>query len=56
MSQLSKYNKFWVALGAALAVTGAALSDGVLSTAEIVQIVVAFAGAAGVYMATNSAS
>lgn len=50
---MQKYNKFWVALGAALAVTGAALSDGALSGSEIVQIIAAFAGSLGVYQAKN---
>lgn len=50
---LQKYNKFWVALGAALAVTGAALSDGIITGSEGVQIGTAFIAAAGVFFATN---
>jgi hypothetical protein len=45
--------KFFVALGVALGILAAALSDGTVSTAEWVQIAIGFLGAAGVYKATN---
>lgn len=46
--------KFLVALTAALGVLAVALSDGTVSTAEIIQIVIAFAGALGVYGVSNA--
>lgn len=50
---LSKYNKLWVALAAALTVLGSSLADGGLTTAEIVGVVAAFVGAIGVYQVSN---
>lgn len=51
---INKYKKFIVALGAALVVLGAALSDGVLTMTEMVQVGAAFLGALGVFQARNS--
>lgn len=45
--------KFCIALTAALVVLAAALADGIVSTAEWVQIAAAFLGASGVYRARN---
>jgi hypothetical protein len=50
---LGTYSKFWVALGAALAVAGIALSDGVITPTEWLQIGIAFVGALGVRQVTN---
>lgn len=52
-SGMSKYAKFIVALGAALGVLAAALADGALSATELVQVVLAFLGAIGVYSVKN---
>lgn len=51
---MSKYNKFLVALGVALGVLGTALSDGTVTPAEAVAVVVAFVGAFGVRQVTNT--
>lgn len=51
---LTRYNKFWAALAAALVVLGAALSDGHVSGAEVVQILAAFLGSFTVYQVTNT--
>lgn len=46
--------KFLIALGAALGVLAAALSDGIVSAAEWVQIGLAFGGGIGVFAVPNS--
>lgn len=45
--------KFVVALGAALAILAAALTDDVVTTTEWVQVAIALLGAAGVYQIPN---
>lgn len=50
---MKRYKKALIALGAALAVTGAALSDGAISSTELLQIGAAFLGSLGVYQAKN---
>lgn len=45
--------KFLVALTAALAILAVALSDGVVTQSEIIQIVLAFLGSLGVYSIKN---
>lgn len=52
--QFVKYaKKFLIAVAAALGVAAAALSDGVVTPSEWVQIVLAALGALGVYRAAN---
>lgn len=46
--------KFCVALVAALGITATALSDGTINASEWIAIALAFAGALGVYQATNA--
>jgi hypothetical protein len=53
MKNISKYNKFWVALGAAFAALGAASTDGVITGGEASTVLLAFIGAAGVFFARN---
>ncbi len=53
-SNIQHYNKFLVALTAAFAVLVAALSDKVVTPAEVVQITGAFLGALGVYKVKNA--
>jgi len=50
---MTKYTKFFVALGAALAVLATALVDGTVTTSEAVQVTLAFLGALGVYQFPN---
>lgn len=55
---LKKYSfketrKFWVAVGAALGILGVALSDGIVNTSEIIQVVIAFGGSLGVFNVSN---
>lgn len=50
---MSKYRKFWVALGAACTVLATCLSDGALDWQEVAAAVVAFLGALGVYAVPN---
>lgn len=54
---LQKYNKLWVALGAALAQVAVVLNDtvspNVITTSEWVTVAIAFVGALGVYAIAN---
>lgn len=50
---MGKYTKFFVALGAALAVLATALSDGAVSGTEGISVALAFLGALGVYQLPN---
>lgn len=50
---MTKYTKFFVALGAALAVLATALADGAVTGTEGVQVALAFLGALGVYQFPN---
>lgn len=45
--------KFCVALTAALVILGAAVSDGVMTGPEWIQVIAAFLGALGVYQVAN---
>ena len=51
---VSYARKFCIALTAALGIVTIALADGVITGAEWIQIVIAFAGALGVYQAANT--
>ena len=55
---LQKYNKLWVALGAALAQVAVVLNDtvspNVITTSEWVTVAIAFVGALGVYAIANT--
>lgn len=50
---MSKYTKFFIALGAALGVLAAALADGTVNGTEVVQVALAFLGSLGVYQLPN---
>lgn len=50
---MQKYNKFLVAVGAALAVAASALQDGSVSGAELSSILVAAVGAVLVWLVPN---
>lgn len=52
---ISVARKFLVALTAALGVLAFALGDNVVTTSEWLQVLVAFLGAAGVYLVANTA-
>lgn len=49
----ARYTKFFIALGAALAILGSALSDGSVSSQEWVNVAIAFLGSFGVYQFPN---
>ncbi len=53
LDKLQKYNKFWMALGAALAQLVVVLQDGRVTTIEWVTVAIAFVGAMGVVAITN---
>ncbi len=50
---MSKYRKFFVALGAAVGVLATALTDGVIVSDEIESVVVALVGALFVFLTPN---
>ena len=56
MTNTARYTKFLIALGAALAILGSALSDGAVTAQEWVNIAIAFLGSLGVYQFPNKES
>lgn len=50
---MQQFNKFWVALGAALGVLATGVADGHMTASECVAVAIAFVGAMGVVAVPN---